>query len=832
MKRIGPIVAMGLVIAGPLPAQEAEPPTFPPEQVRFFEASVRPVLEENCLRCHGGEGKIRGGLNLTTRAGALKGGDFGPAIDQEEPEASLILEAINYEGLEMPPSGKLGPEAIDVLSRWVRMGAPYDEGGDAPAVPDAEPDDEVTITEEDRQFWSFQPIRKPEVPKVNYAGWVRNPIDAFILSRLEDRGLKPAPEASKAALFRRLAFDLTGLPPTPEEVDAFLADDSPDAYEEIVDRLLDSPYYGERWGRHWLDVVRFAETNSFERDRDKPAAWRYRDYVIDSFNQDKSYDRFVREQLAGDELDDATAESIVATGFYRLGAWDDEPTDRLQARFDELDDIISTTSQTFLGLTVNCARCHDHKIDPIPQRDYYRFLAFFANLKPYSYQEDHVLTEIASAEERASHDQLQAERRRREREIEEALAPIEETLLAAVPEPRRSRLREGAFDQRRHVLDGIAARELPAGDLKTYRDLIRRWREIPPVPPLPMALSAREHGPQPPETFVMIRGSAHAPGDSVSPAFPEVLGAPEPTVPSPSAEATTSGRRRLLADWIAGVDNPLTARVLVNRVWHYHFGRGIVRSPSDFGFQGAQPTHPELLDWLASDFIAGGWRLKPLHKRIVMSSTYRMSSRGNSEALAADPENDLFWRFDLRRLSAEEIRDAMLAVTGALNPKMGGPGFYSEIPKAYLAGQSRPGEGWGESSEQERARRSVYIHVKRSLVTPILASFDAADTDFSCPVRFATTQPTQALSTLNGSFLNDQARALADRVRDEVGTSAEARVLRTLRLVTSRTPTPEEVSRGVAFIEELRVEDGVGSDRAFELFCLMALNLNEFLYID
>ncbi|QDV36855.1 PSD1 and planctomycete cytochrome C domain-containing protein [Tautonia plasticadhaerens] len=836
MTSIGLIASLGILASAPIQAQEPPAPgPAPAERVTFFEGSVRPILERHCLDCHGGGEKIRGGLDLTSRAGALEGGDFGPAIDEEFPEASLLLEAISYEGLvEMPPSGKLDPAAIDVLTRWVEMGAPYgDDPADATApAPPAEVDDRARVTEADRAHWAFRPVERPEVPEVEDPDWVLDPIDAFVLDRLEQEGLGPAPDASRATLIRRLSYDLTGLPPTPGEVDAFLSDESPGAYEALVDRLLASPHYGERWGRHWLDVVRFAETNSFERDRDKPSAWRYRDYVIDAFNDDTPYDRFVREQLAGDELDGPTAESIIATGFYRLGAWDDEPTDPLQARFDELDDIVSTTSQAFLGLTINCARCHDHKIDPIPQRDYYRFLAFVSNLEPYSYEPDHILTEIASPGERADHARAVADRRGREQAIDEELAPIEQTLLAAVPEPRRSNLERGSFEQRRHVLDGIAEAELSAVELARYRSLIGRWRAIPPVPPLPTALSAREPGPEAPQSYLLIRGSAHAQGDPVEPGFPEVLGAADPLLPGPSAGASTSGRRRALADWIASPENPMTARVMVNRVWHYHFGRGIVRTPSDFGVQGSAPTHPELLDWLAAEFVADGWRLKPLHKRIVMSRTYRMSSAGDPEALAVDPQNDLFWRFDLRRLSAEEIRDSMLAVTGALNPEMGGPGYYSEIPAAYLAGQSRPGEGWGDSPAGQRARRSVYIHVKRSLVTPILASFDSADTDFSCPVRFATTQPTQALSTLNGEFLNAQARDLADRVRGECGQAPGERVRRVLRLVTQRSPTEGEVARGVTFIDRAAAEDEVGPDRAFELFCLLALNLNEFFYVD
>ncbi|CAN5835861.1 PSD1 and planctomycete cytochrome C domain-containing protein [soil metagenome] len=835
LKRCLLLLCVGLVLAGPIPAIAEEPAlAFDAEQVRFFEEQARPVLEAHCFKCHGGGDRIRGDLDLTTRSGALKGGAFGPAIDLEEPEFSTLLEAINFEGLEMPPTGKISQAEIDILHRWIQMGAPYSgdsegKGEVAMARPEAHGPPRV---EDHRDFWSFQPVKRPAVPEVEAVDRVRNPIDAFWLHRLEAAGLTASPTAGKVALIRRAYQDLTGLPPTPEEVDAFRADESPDAYERIVDRLLDSPQYGERWGRHWLDLVRFAETNSFERDRDKPNTWRYRDYIIASFNADKPFDQFIREQLAGDELDEVTPESIIATGFYRLGSWDDEPSDRLEARYDELDDIITTTAQGFLGLTLNCARCHDHKIDPIPQTDYYRFLGFFHNLKPYSYDENSILTSIASAEEQTEHDNSAGERRDREEAVNAELNPLEAKILATVPEPRQSNLRKGSFDGRRHALDGMAGEVLDDDEQTRYRRLIRQFRAIPPVPPLPKALSAREAGPEAPETFLLIRGNAHAKGEKVEPGFPEVLGAADPSLPTPDPGASSSGRRRALADWIASPDNPLTARVAVNRIWQHHFGRGIVRSSNDFGLQGDPPTHPELLDWLAHEFVAQGWRLKPIHRLIMTSAAYQMSSIGNPEALAADPSNDLYWRFDMRRLQAEEIRDAILAVNGRLNRKMGGPGIYPEIPPAYLASQSKPGDGWGKSSPTEQARRSVYIHVKRSLITPILADFDVADTDATCPSRFATTQPTQALSMINGPFLNDQAQALANRLRQEAGPDLADRVRLALRLATCREPEPAEVDRGLCLIRQWRAEDGANPDKALDLFCLMILNLNEFVYLD
>ena len=602
-----------------------------------------------------------------------------------------------------------------------------------------------------RNLWSFRPVTRPALPVVKRSDWARNPIDAFILARLEADGLAPAPPAGKVALLRRAFYDLTGLPPTPADAEAYLADDSPHAFRRLVDRLLSSPQYGERWARHWLDLVRFAETNSFERDTVKPFAWRYRDYVIRALNDDKPYDQFIREQLAGDELDDVTADSIIATGFYRLGAWDDEPTDRLQARYDELDDIVTTTSQVFLGLTVNCARCHDHKLDPIPQKDYYRLLAFFHGVRPYG----------------------------------KSKKADEGSILTPIPNAKDA------------------------------------W-----------ALSVKESGPQAPETFVLIRGNAHSKGKRVEPGFPTVLGAPDPVITRPATNPNSSGRRLALADWIVSATNPLTARVMVNRIWQYHFGRGIVRSPNNFGNVGDRPTHPKLLDWLASEFVARGWRLKAMHRLIMNSNAYRMASTGDAGNLERDPENNGFWRMDMRRLAAEEIRDSILAVNGRLNPKMGGPGVYPIIPASVLAGQSVPGAGWGKSPADERSRRSIYIHAKRSLITPILASFDAADTDSTCPVRFATTQATQALSMLNSAFINEAAAGLAQRLRNEAGDEPRRQVATALRLALSRQPVEREVERGVKLIASLQTENGMSAEQALNQFCLVVLNLNEFIYLD
>ena len=627
----------------------------------------------------------------------------------------------------------------------------------------------------DRTHWAFQPVKRPHVPQPSgRASGLANPIDAFILAGLEAKGFSAAPPAAKRELIRRACYDLTGLPPSPQEVESFLADGSPDAWEKLIDRLLDSPRYGEKWGRHWLDLVRFAESNSYERDGDKPHTWRYRDYVIRSFNTDKPYDRFIREQLAGDEFPDPDSDAIIATGFYRLGIWDDEPADRELAHYDGLDDIVTTTGQVLLGLTVECARCHNHKMDPIPQKDYYRLLSFFQNVNPYHNG-----------------------------------GPTDEVRLFESPDEKLAR--EGR------------ARESGKKELEPLKV---------PEAPIEQALAVTESGPTAPETFILVRGNPNTKGDRVEPGYLEVLNPPRPEIPAPAPGAKSSGRRTALANWIASPDNPLTARVMANRLWQYHFGRGIVRSPNNFGLQGDPPTHPELLDWLASELVAQGWRMKPMHRLIMTSHAYRMSSRGRAEALATDPANDLFWRFDMRRLTAEEIRDSILAITGSLNLKTSGPGIYVDIPAEVLAGQSQPGQGWGKSPPSEQARRSVYIHVKRSLLTPILESFDLAETDRSAPVRFATIQPTQALGMLNGSFLNRQADLFAARLRRESGGRLDQQVRLALYLATSRIPTDAEIQHGVGLIAALEAEEGATSEVALKYFCLMALNLNEMVYLD
>ena len=956
------------------------------EQVQFFEAQVRPILVEHCISCHG-EKKVKAGLRLDSKSSAFNGGDSGPSIVAGKPEESPLIAAIRYEGPEMPPKGKLSQRQIEVITQWVKMGAPW-PGSDAPvaasesAVGIRRPG--YQVTDADRDHWAFRPLTRPAVPGSSDLNSKLQPIDAFLKVGLESKGLKSNPPATKNELIRRLTFDLTGLPPTPAEVAAFEADKAPDAYEKLADRLLESPRYGEKWARHWLDLVRFAETNSYERDGVKPNAWRYRDYVIRSFNQDKPYDRFIKEQLAGDELPDGGSEGLVATGYYRLGLWDDEPADRDQARYDGLDDIVATTSQVFLGLTVDCARCHDHKLDPIPQKDYYRFLSFFQNLNQYrnggptdeavllvddaskrayevanlalierrdkaqaaiSNLEDEFRVEyLKSKGEKVSSadledlsyrfyrdtwdqlpefDVLKAEEvgklpnglfslANRSRDVSFGFV-FEGTLI--VPKDGRYTFYLDSDDGSRLSIDGLEVveydgihgegadnsgtislkpgrrsirleyfqrqnglgltvswsgpgfthrplsaskggeapsvsrkltpaefnrvirREIPAilGEAKgkKYRELRKELDELKNAKaPADRALIATEAGPEAPDTYVMIRGNSHSPGEKVEPGFLQVVSRLGPALASAKPRAKTSGRRTVLADWIASPENPLTARVITNRVWQYHFGRGIVRSASNLGTQGDKPTHPELLDWLASDLISSGWSIKSLHRTILRSDAYKMSSKSDEASLAADPTNDRFWRFDMRRLTAEEIRDSILSITGTLSFKMYGPGVFPEIPAEVMAGQSVPGAGWGKSSIEDQSRRSVYVHVKRSLILPILESFDLAETDRSSPVRFATTQPTQALGMLNGTFMNRQARAFAIRLKRDAGPDMAIQVEMAMKLATGRQPSVQEVARSVSLMTALLGHDGSSPDQALESFCLVVLNLNEFLYLD
>lgn len=823
-------VVAGSVIAASQGALQAA--DFKPEDVTFFEKEVFPILRANCFSCHGGEPKVQGEFKLTSREAILKGGESGePGATPGKPEASSLIEAINYKGLEMPPKGKLPQSQIDILTKWVKIGLPY---SDELVAKSLKRHGAPVVDDEARNFWAFRPVVRPAVPEVKNSAWVRNPIDAFILAQLESKGFTPAAPTDKAALLRRASYAVTGLPPSPAEVDAFVKDNSNDAYERAVDRLLDSRQYGEHWGRHWLDLVRYAETNSFERDNAKPFVWRYRDYVIRSFNEDKPYDQFIREQLAGDELDQPTADSRIATGFYRLGLWDDEPVDRLVAYYDGLDDIVATTAQTFLGLTINCCRCHDHKIDPIPQRDYYSFMAFFHGVRHFDNGNGSLRSIASEDDQKKFQGELDAHNKRL-RELDASLAEIDEIVKPHLKGGERDDFKR---DNRKvEILRNYQPEPISKETFEVYRDNFRERERLRRNPPKSgeMALVVTEDGNRAKETFVLLRGNPQSKGDKVEPNFPSVLfPANMPPVPEikPADKDRSSGRRRVLADWIASPSNQLTYRVLVNRIWQYNFGRGLVRSSSNFGYMGTPPTHPELLDYLTTEFIAGGMKLKPLHRMMLTSNTFRMGTQGTAEAKLKDPENDSYSHFDLRRLTAEEIRDSVLAVSGNLNlNKSEGPSIYPPIPREVLAGQSVPGKGWEKSSPEDAAARSVYVHIKRSLGLPILVAFDAPDPDSPCPVRFTTTQPTQALGMINGEFMQTQAKVFAEQLQ-KTSTEPREQIRLALNRALQRQPNDAEIARGLQFLKDSQEQDKLPADIALRRFCLLALNMNEFVFVD
>ena len=802
------------------------------DAIEFYNSKVKPLLKENCFECHADDPDDLGGsLALASRASILRGGDTGPAVDSSSPSESLLLKVINYQIYEMPPDGKMSAEEIEILTQWVKQGMPFAAGDEKDLT--AESHSTVpAVNEETKKWWSFQPVAEAAIPQVKNQAWTQNPIDNFILVDLESAGLKPAPPASKQTLIRRVYYDLTGLPPTPEQVESFVADEDPAAYAKLVNQLLESPHYGEKWGRHWLDLVRYAETNSFERDGAKPFVWRYRDYVIRAFNQDKPYDQFLLEQLAGDEIENPTMESIVATGYFRLGQWDDEPVDALKAKYDDLDDIVATTGQTMLGLTVNCARCHDHKIDPIPQTDYYKMVSFFENIRHYGVRsnesvQDASVTTVAGDPEP---EEVQAHEKR----LAEIDAKINEIVELAKPG-----FESVEHEDFKYEMNQIAIMKKRVGDQITqkqfamFRKLLKDRSDLVRKPPGSLqVLSVKESGTQPLPSFIRVRGNPHVKGPKIDPGFVSVLSPPEAEI-NPPANGKSTGRRTAFAKWLIDGKNPLTARVMVNRLWQYHFGRGLVRTTSDFGFQGTKPTHPELLDWLADEFVDRKWSMKQMHRLIMSSSAYQMASTFSPEGYQQDPANDLFWRFNLRRLTAEEIRDSILAVSGELNlEKMFGPSIYPTMPQEVLAGQSRPGQGWGNSSDEDRRRRSIYVHIKRSLGLPILTTNDSADTDSTCPVRFITTQPTQALGMMNSEFTNDQAKKFAASIEKQFPGKRERQVKAIVGRVTQRPATDQEVERGVKLIQSWIDHDETAPQQALEYFCLMALNLNEFAYVD
>ncbi len=791
------LLMAGLILSGDEHlARATEKPKLPAkstaEQAAFFEQKIRPIFAEHCFKCHSHSAdKIKGGLVLDSLAGALKGGDNGPALVPGKPEASLLVKAIRYgdPDLQMPPKGKkLSGEQIAALTKWVKQGAPW-AGQNAMAA--AKP--RGRITTEDRQWWAFQPVRDPKVPNPADGGWARNPIDKFIFARLEKEGMKPSAPADREALIRRVYFDLIGLPPSPKEVDEFVADQAPDAYEELIDRLLRSPRYGERWARHWLDLVRYAESDGYKADDYRPQVWRYRDYVIQSFNEDKPYDRFVQEQLAGDELWPDQPEAIIATTFLRNGIYEYNNRDVKGQWTTILNDLTDVAGDLFLGVGVQCARCHDHKFDPILRKDYYRLQAFFAPILP---KQDLV---VATAQQKADYavkfakwkeaagqvlEKIEAiESKYRTRTAKDFIVKfpddIQEALHKPVAErsPYQHQIAELAYRQVEYEFERLDAK-IKGKDKETLDALRQELKQFDPLKPepLPLALTITDVGPVAPPT-VVPKGKDPQP---IEPGFLSVLEErPASIKPVPTAPNST-GRRAELARWLTQPDNPLSTRVVANRIWQYHFGRGLVASASDFGHLGETPTHPELLDWLTTQFVKQGWSFKKLHRLILTSATYRQAAVGPTSEIARlkDPENRLLWRMNTRRLDAEQIRDAILTATGELDLRMG-----------------------GAAVDYSKPRRTVYSRVTRNIHDPLLEVFDAPDNFFSTAQRNTTTTPTQALLLINSQMMLQHARALAARLTKEQAGGDEERVTKAYRLTFGRNPDPTELKAAVAFLE-------------------------------
>ncbi len=826
------------------PPTTVKTPTFRADDVAFYEKSVKPILETHCFKCHGPGEKIKGDLRLSNRAAILVGGDTGPAVDLKKPSESLILQAILNKradgGEVMPPSGKMPPEAIATLTKWVNTGLATNTAdlGDTHTTEPAAPKDDG------KSWWAYQPIGRHAIPTVKNAAWVKTPVDAFILAKLEAKNLQPIAPAERATLIRRAHYDLTGLPPTPEEVSAFVSDRSPEAYAKLIDKLLASPHYGEKWGRHWLDVVRYAETNGYERDGPKPNVWRYRDYVIRSFNADKPYPKFVMEQLAGDEQTEWSADAIIATGFHRLGIWDDEPADREQALYDGYDDLVTVAGQGFLGMTLNCARCHDHKKDPISQADYYKFVALFRDIRPFSdtrgVMSSSNSTDISPPEKRKLYEKEFNARAKKLESLKSEMIALENEAIRTLPAPDQ-RASEGA-DRPTIVAKLLSEKVFTQAQRKQYQDLNRERKQLEakPLPNADMALSVNDSDATPPPVHLLARGNPYSPKEVIEPGFPSVLPGSDFKFTAAKRGQKSAGRRTKLAEFIVSPNNPIAARVWVNRVWQHHFGRGIVGSPNDFGKLGELPTHPDLLDWLARELMepqhapGEAWTIKRLHKMLMLSNTYQLSSTASPAQLSVDPSNQMYWRFNMRRLGAEEVRDSMLLASGQLNLQQFGPSVFPKIPKEVLAGQSVPGSGWYYDAANPTLanRRSVYVSVKRSLQVPVLIAHDQADTDSTCPVRYTTTVPTQALGMLNGEFANEQADALAARLEREFPGDLSKQIRRAIALTTQRDATEAEVKLDLDFIQRMKVEHNLSVKEALSRYTLLVLNANEFVYLD
>ena len=739
------------------------------------------------------------------------------------------------------------------------------------------PAETTTFTDAQKSFWSLQPVKKTAVPAAKGQQAGGNPIDAFVLARLEEKQLQPNKPADRITLLRRVTIDLTGLVPTSDDIQAFVSDKSPNAYEKVVDRLLASPAYGERWGRHWLDIARYADSNGYKADETRADIWRYRDYVINAFNADKPYDRFIREQIAGDEIFPGDPEALVAMGFNRN--WTDETNAAglVIRRQETLDDITTVTGTAFLGMTFGCARCHDHKYDPILQKDYYRLQAFFANT---SFGDGPVPLKDPVARARYEQQYSQWDSRTtaireemgriveplRKTKAEGGIKTFEDDVQAAIlmdaskRDPWQQMMYHTASPRIAFAEepDARTLRTLKGDSATRYAELKKQLAEFDSLKPQPLPTGQYmiDISATAPPTYVRTRGDPYAKGELVQPGFLSILDPSDAKI-TPPAGLKSTGRRTVLANWLADPKNPLTARVMVNRVWQYHFGTGIVATPGDFGRMGSRPTHPQLLDYLSSTFVENGWSMKKLHKMIVLSNTYQQSSESQAKAAAADPDNKLLWRYSRRRLEAEAIRDSMLQTSGLLNAQQGGPGVFPPVPTGVVTALSATAAAGGWRSEKDEAqnnRRSVYIFVRRNLRYPMLQEFDNANTFEVAHARKNTVTAPQSLDMLNSDLLLEWSRAFAGRVLGESSKTAEPWELvdRAFRIAYGRSASAGELKEAALFLDKqtaimakrlagkdkpampLKTLEGMDPARAaaFVDLCQMLFASNEFMYMN
>jgi hypothetical protein len=811
-------------------------------------SDVAPLIAEKCASCHGHATKM-GDLDLETREGFLKGGKHGaPVVPGNASESRLYKHLTGALQPLMPFGGHLSEQEIATFKKWIDAGANWDFGTVTTKSSTHK------FTDAQRRYWFFQPVAKPAASSV----------DSLVVAKLQEKGISQNPRADKVTLLRRASLDLIGLPPTPEETAAFLADQSPEAFAKVVDRLLASPHYGERWGRQWLDVARYADTNGFKADEINPNIWRYRDYVIQAFNQDKPYDRFIREQIAGDELYPDSIDAHIATGFLRQYTDETNQPSMENRREELLMNITDATSSAFMGMTYGCAKCHDHKFDPILQKDYYRLQAFFANVRANDQYIALTGPELAEVKAR------QSEWESKTSDIRGAIHALTDPIAAADREAYMLRFFEGtreairtppekrtpyqallAFQGLPQVTytDAALGNKLKGEQKKQFQELAAQLKQFDALKPNPpIAQTMIDNGPDAPATFVLAGGSWSAPKEEVNPGFLSILDSSDAKITAPNAN--TTGRRTALANWLADPKNPLTARIMVNRIWQGHFGTGIVATSSDFGIMGERPANQQLLDYLAATFVESGWSIKKIHRAIMLSNTYQQSSLTQEAGAKADPDNKLLWRYPRHRAEGEVVRDAMLVTSGELNPKMGGPGIRPALPEGVnTSGYA----GWAVTKDEaEASRRSVYVFVKRVLTYPMFEAFDAPTSEESCPRRFSTVVPSQALTLMNDTFVLEWSRQFAGRVLNDAGLSPDQQIDRAYRLAFSRSPKPEERQTVSRFLDQQsalvasriqhnekvlvpsKLPEGMDPAKAaaFVDFCHSLMSSNEFLYIN